>query len=295
MSPVIKAGIWMIGAIVSFSLMAVSGRIAAEVHDTFEIMLYRSIVGIVIVSAVLTVTGHWRQVTTNRFGEQILRNGAHFTAQNLWLAAITMIPLAQVFALEFTSPMWVVFMAPFLLGEKLTVVRLASAVLGFIGVLMVARPDVSGIDTGIIFGAAAAVFFALTFIFTKRLTNTETVACILFWLTGMQAVFGLLASGIDGDIALPTLQSLPWLALIGLCGLSAHFCVTNALKIAPASTVVPFDFVRLPVIAVIGMLLYGEALDLWVLAGAVVIFAGNYINIVAENRKLRIVSSAGAE
>jgi len=295
MSPIIRAGIWMIGAIVSFSLMAVSGRVAATVHDTFEIMFYRSIVGVLIICSVLTLTGQWQKVTTRRFGEQILRNGAHFTAQNLWLASITMIPLAQVFALEFTSPIWVVLLAPFLLAERLTGVRMLSAVMGFLGVLMVARPTVEQIDPGIVLGAIASVFFALSFIFTKRLTRTEEVACILFWLPTMQAVFGLVGSGIDGDIALPTAETLPWLVIIGLCGLTAHFCVTNALRLAPASTVVPFDFVRLPVIAVVGMVLYGEALDIWVLAGALVIFAGNYINIVAENRKVRIAAAAGAE
>ncbi|WP_158963801.1 DMT family transporter [Chachezhania sediminis] len=295
MSPIVKAGFWMIGAIVAFSLMAVAGRSASVVHDTFEIMFYRSIVGVLIVSAVLTVRGRWSDVTTRRFGEQLLRNGAHFTAQNLWLASVTMIPLAQVFALEFTSPIWVLLMAPLLLGERLTQVRMVSALLGFAGVLLVAQPTVSSIDPGIVYGAVAAIFFGLSFIFTKRLTRTEKVACILFWLTSMQLVFGLVASGIDGHIGLPTLATLPWLVVIGLCGLGAHFCVTNALALAPATTVVPFDFVRLPVIAVVGMFLYNEALNLWVFVGAALIFGGNYINIVAENRKLRVAAAAGAE
>ena len=123
---------------------------------------------------------------------------------------------------------------------------------------------------------------------TKKLTRTETVGCILFWLTVMQLVFGIIAAGYDGDIALPDAQTAPFLLVIGFAGLLAHFCITNALAIAPATVVVPFDFARLPAIAIIGMLVYGEALDIWVLVGAMVIFGGNYMNILAETRRNRV-------
>jgi drug/metabolite transporter (DMT)-like permease len=195
------------------------------------------------------------------------------------------IPLAQVFALEFTSPIWVILLGPLLLGEKITGVRALAAIMGFIGILIVARPDMTGINPGVLMAAASAIFFALTTVFTKRLTRTQSITCILFYLTVMQLVFGLIMAGYDGDIALPDATTLPWLVLIGLCGLMAHFCITNALAIAPATVVIPIDFIRLPVIAVIGMLVYGEVLDIWVFVGAVIIFAGNYINIVAETRR----------
>ena len=102
--------------------------------------------------------------------------------------------------------------------------------------------------------ASSAIFFAFTIIFTKRLTRTQSITCILFYLTVLQLIFGFLSAGYDGDIALPDAETLPWLILIGVAGLLAHFCITNALAIAPATVVVPIDFVRLPVIAIIGML-----------------------------------------
>ena len=110
----------------------------------------------------------------------------------------------------------------------------------------------------------------------------------MFWLTVMQAMFGLVAAGYDGDIALPSLATAPWLVVIGLAGLVAHFCVTTALSLAPATVVVPFDFIRLPAIAIVGMLLYGENPDIWVGVGGVVIFAAIYLNILAETRKNRV-------
>ena len=103
----------------------------------------------------------------------------------------------------------------------------------------------------------------------------------------MQAVLGLICAGYDGDIALPSAASLPWVILIGCAGLLAHFCLTKALSIAPASIVMPIDFVRLPTIAVVGVLLYNEPLEVWVFVGAILIFAANYLNITYAMRRAR--------
>jgi|TARA_B110000908_G_scaffold171273_1_gene233437 drug/metabolite transporter (DMT)-like permease len=275
----------MIGAICSFSAMAVAGREVSFALDTFEIMLFRSIVGVTIVVSAALIFGTWRQINKQQFGLHFARNIVHFTGQNLWFYAVTVIPLAQVFALEFTSPIWVILLSPLLLGERLTMVRAIAASMGFVGILIVARPDMAGINTGVMAAAASAVFFAFTTIFTKRLTRTQSITCILFYLTVLQLIFGLIMAGYDGDIAIPDAQTLPWLLLIGVAGLLAHFCITNALAIAPATVVIPIDFIRLPVIAVIGMLVYSEAVDIWVFVGAAIIFAGNYLNIWVETRK----------
>jgi drug/metabolite transporter (DMT)-like permease len=281
----LKAALWMLGAIASFSAMAVAGREVSQWLDTFEIMTYRSLVGIVVLWIILTLTGQWRQVTRRSIGTHVVRNAAHFTGQNLWFYAMTSIPLAQVFALEFTSPIWVVLLSPLILGEPLTRLRLMSVLAGFVGILIVARPSPDTISPGLIAAASSAVFFALSVMFTRLLTRTETVLCIMFWLTLMQAVFGIIFSAWDGDMVAPSAQTLPWLVLIGLAGLLAHYCLTSALAIAPATVVVPIDFVRLPTIAIVGMLLYGEALDAWVFVGATVIFAANYANIWYANRR----------
>ena len=286
-SNILKAALWMSGAILSFTTMAVAGRAAAFDLDTFEIMFYRSCIGFLVVLAVSTVAGTRSQIRAQKLGLHFIRNLAHFSGQNLWFYAITVIPLAQVFALEFTSPLWVLLLSPFILGEKLTSARILAGILGFIGILIVARPSPESIDPGIITAATAAIGFALSALFTRRLTRTETITCILFWLTLMQISFGLIAAGYDGDMALPSGQTLPWLILIGFAGLLAHFCLTSALAIAPATVVVPIDFIRLPAVAIIGALVYGEALDLWVFVGALVIFGANYWNIWIETRAKR--------
>lgn len=284
MNDIWRAALWMTGAIVSFTSMAIAGRAVSLAHDTFEIMLFRSLIGIVIVLVVSSAFGTRSQITRRSLGLHFVRNLCHFVGQNLWFFALTAIPLAQVFALEFTSPLWVIALSPLLLKERITGLKLLVGILGFIGILIVARPTPDSINIGIVCAALSAIGFAGSAIFTKILTRTETITCILFYLTVIQAIFGLICAGADGQITLPSASALPWLTLIGCAGLVAHFCLTTALSIAPATVVMPFDFVRLPVIAIIGVLLYSEPLDPYVLIGAVVIFGANYLNIWSANR-----------
>ena len=283
----LRAALWMLGAIVAFSSMAVAGREASFDLDTFEMMTYRSVIGVAIVLSVGAAAGTLRQITPRRMGDQVLRNLAHFTGQNLWFHAVSVAPLALVFALEFTSPLWTMAFAALFLGERLTLWKLAAGLLGFAGILGIVQPGAQPLTAGMITAALAAVFFATTAIFTKRLTRTETITCILFWLTVIQLALGLACSLWDGDMALPSEATLPWLGVIGVGGLLAHFCLTTALSIAPASVVMPMDFARLPAIAVVGVLVYAEPLQWGVLLGAVLIFCANYLNILTSRAPRR--------
>lgn len=285
MTDTLRACLWMTGAIVSFTLMAIAGRAVSLDLDTFEIMLYRSLIGIVVVVAVASATGQLHGIRARKMGWHAARNLSHFAGQNLWFYAITVIPLAQVFAMEFTSPLWVLLFSPLVLGERLTKTRILAALAGFIGILLVARPGFAEIHPGLILAGLAAIGFAGSAVFTRRLTRTEGITSIMFWLTAMQAVFGVICAGADGDIALPSGDNLPWVILIALAGLVAHFCITSALALAPATVVMPIDFTRLPVIALVGVLLYAEPLDPFVLLGAAIIFGANYANILAETRR----------
>lgn len=274
----------MSGAIVSFTLMAVAGRAVALDMDTFEIMMYRSVIGFTLVVAIVFAMQRQSDLKFRKLGVHGLRNISHFAGQNLWFYAITVAPLAQVFTLEFTSPIWALFLAALVLGERLTAIKVGTAFIGFIGILIVSRPFGGTIEIGLVTAALSAIGFAGSAVFTRLLTRTETIASILFFLTLMQFFFGLIFAGFDGDIAIPTQESWPWLALIAVCGLVAHLCMTTALSLAPAAVVMPIDFIRLPVIALVGMLFYAEALDWYVFLGAVVIFGANYVNIWHSSR-----------
>ncbi len=267
---------------ISFTLMAIAGRALYGHLDTFEIMLYRSLLGIVLVLLVGWKTGTLNQINAGKARLHIIRNLCHFTGQNLWLYAVALIPLSQLFAFEFSTPLWVALLAPFILQEKWTPTRIMVVTVGFVGVLLVARPDIAVVNSATLAAALCAVGFAGTTLSTKLLARTESVTCIMFWLVCLQGLFGLVCAGYDGDIAMLNHQTWHWATVVGLCGLIAHFCITNALKIAAATVVMPLEFLRLPLIAVVGYLLYDEPLLLSVFAGALIIFIANVINLRAE-------------
>ena len=284
-SKTIQAAIWMTGTIVSFSAMAVSGREISFELDTFEIMMYRSIIGLIIVLLLAKLFKTHREISTQNLSLHFYRNLSHFTGQNLWFYALTLIPFAQLFAFEFSVPLWVMLAAPFLLGERLTNIRIISILVGFIGILIVTRPWLAGLAPGIIPAALCAIGFACSVIFTKQLTQKVSITCILFWLTSMQLLMAVICAGYDGDISLPSSSNFIWIIIIGIGGLLAHFCITKALQLAPATVVTPIDFCRLPVIAAIGYVFYNEALDIFIIGGAIIIFIANYINIWSETKK----------
>ncbi|RGP37967.1 DMT family transporter [Pseudotabrizicola alkalilacus] len=275
----------MLGSVVSFTGMAIAGRQLQGVHDTFEIMAARSFVSFFLVIAAAVAMGRLRDISGVRLGGHALRNVVHFTGQNLWFFALTLIPLAQLIAIEFTSPLWVILLSPLLLGERITGPRAVAAGLGFVGILIVVRPDFNTLNLGVLAAAGAAVCFAATNIATKRLARDVTILSILFWLTVMQFVFGTVLAAMDGHITWPTAATAPWLALIGVTGLVAHLCLTSALRLAPATFVMPVDFIRLPLMAFAGALLYQEQLEPLLFAGAALILFANWINIRSETRK----------
>ena len=281
----LKATVWMIGAMVSFSLMAVSGRELATSLNTFEIMLYRSIIGLLIVLVIGFFAKTLNEIRCDRLGLHLFRNLAHFSGQNLWFFAVAYIPFSQLFALEFSTPIWVALFAPLFLGEALTRQRVLTVILGFAGVLIVARPDMEQIDFAIIAAVACAICFAGSMMATKKLTNDQSITCILFWLTLMQLFMGLMATFFMGMNTFPEGINIIWVVIVGIGGLMAHFCITNALALAPAIVVIPLDFMRLPLISVIGFLIYGEAFELPILLGAGIIFIAILLNLKAEKQR----------
>ncbi len=289
----LAAALWMSGSITGFCLLAVSGRQIGATLDTFEMMLYRSLIGLAIVATYTAGSGRFREISAKRLDLQLLRNLFHFTGQNLWLYALFLIPMAQLFALEFSSPIIVALVAPVFLSEAFTRTRFLAVIVGFAGILLVSRPfGTGGLSLGLVVALCCAFGFAGAAILTKRLTRIVSVLCILFWLTLTQTAFALICAGWDGMVALPTVTVLPWVMVMGVAGLVAHLCLTQALSLAPATIVMPIDFLRLPLIAVVGMLFYGEPLDRWVMIGGAIIFTANWINLRAETRRKPVTISS---
>lgn len=288
----IRAGIWMLGAVASFSAMAVAGREISVEMNTFELMMYRSAIGFGLILLIIARSPRgFSQIQTNNMRLHFQRNIFHFAGQNLWFYGIAILPFSQLVSLEFTNPIWVAILAPFFLGEVMTKIKIFAAVIGFFGVLIVAQPGVEPFNLGHAAGLGAALFFALNVIYTKQISRLETVFGVIFWMTLIQFVFALILS-LPNGIPIPSNVGAIWIFVVAICGLTAHLCLTTALSLAPATIVAPMDFIRLPVVTILGLFIYGEEMKRAVIIGATVIIIGNLINIRAEQIRQKRNSAA---
>jgi drug/metabolite transporter (DMT)-like permease len=282
----VKATGWMGLALISFTLLAIAARQLLDTMQAFQILFLRSGIGLIIIFAIAipTIATGSRFHQTRRLPLHLLRNLFHYGGQVCWITAIGLLPLAVVFAFEFTTPIWAALLSALFLGERLAGARVVAMASGFIGILVIARPGLAGVDPAVAIAVAAAVGFGITLTATKGLTRTEQPITILFYMLATQLILG-------APLAVLTWQpvaweDLPWLVLIAACGLGAHYGIARAFQHAEAMVILPMDFLRLPLIAVVGFLLYAEPLDPMVFLGALLIFSGNYYNLRSETRRL---------
>jgi drug/metabolite transporter (DMT)-like permease len=285
-SQLLKVVLWMTGALLSFSIMAVSVRELGGVLSVMEILAVRSGLGLVIVLIVLAARPHLRQdIHIQRFGLHAARNGSHFVAQFLWAHGLLLLPLATVFALEFTMPAWATLLAVLFLGERATVPRIGAVLLGFVGVIVILRPGLGMFNPAALLVLLAAFGFSINIITTKMLTSNQSTFTIVFWMNVMQLPLALL---LGGDPLFMT--KLGWHHLlpalgIGIAGSAAHFFLSNAFRAGDAIVVVPMDFLRIPLIAMVAWWLYGETIDIFVFVGAAIIISGVLWNLRAESQR----------
>ena len=185
--------------------------------------------------------------------------------------------LAQVVAIEFTMPIWTAIFAVAFLGEKMTPWKNLAIVFGLAGVLIIVRPGASEINHGQIIMVVSAVGFGASIAMVKSLTRTESTVTIIFWMLVIQSAIGLLPALYTWQT--PSVQLWPWILVVAFCGTYSHYCMTQAMRFADATVVVPMDFLRVPLSATVGWLLYSEQLTLATMAGAALILTGNLLNL----------------
>ena len=283
----LRGALWMSGTVLSFCAMAIAARELLGHMGTFEILFFRTGVAWLIVMAFAMHTG-FATLKTRRIGLHLWRNAVHMGGQASWVYALGMLPLAMVFAIEFTMPIWVALLAVLFLGERMNRGRVVMLVLGLAGVLVILRPGFAIVQPAALVMLMGSLCFAIQMISTKQLARTDSPMAVLFWMSVIQTPF-CLAVAWPGWVA-PQPPDWPWIAGIGIGSFTAHYCLTRAMRIADATVVVPVDFFRLPLIAAVGAVFYAEAFDPAVILGAVMIFAGVYYSISRESRRLRPAS-----
>jgi drug/metabolite transporter (DMT)-like permease len=272
----------MTGALLAFSALAVSVRLLAGSLSVMEILTLRAGIGLAVMATLAAMRPGLRSsVLSRHLLLHVFRNTIHLGSQYLWATSLLLLPLATVFALEFTTPAWTLLLAVLALGERMTASRIGAVVLGLLGVLVILRPGLATFQPDALLVLVAAFGLAVTLIATKRLTLTDSTFAIIFWMNLIQLPLTLLAS----DPAFVTklgAWDLPAVAVVGLAGLASHYCLANAFRAGEASVVVPLDFMRIPLIAMIGWWLYGETIDVFVFIGAGLIITGILWNLRSE-------------
>ena len=271
----------MAGWLTMMLIVAVAGRETTRELNVFQIMEVRSILGFFMLYPLIHSNGGFAAMKTSRPLQHLGRNLVHYVAQLGWFFALTLIPLAQVVSIEFTMPIWTAILAASFLGERMTAGKISAIVLGVIGVVIIVRPAAGEINPGQLIALGAAVGFGISVAMMKSLTRTESTIAIIFWMLVVQSAAGFFPALYVWRW--PSAYAWGWIVVIAFCGTFSHFCMARAMLFADATVVLPMDFLRVPLTAIAGWLIYSERLDAFTLFGAAMILTGNLLNLKASD------------
>jgi drug/metabolite transporter (DMT)-like permease len=283
------AALWMAGWLALMLIVAVAGREGMRELNVFQLMEMRSILGLLMLYPLIRINGGFSVVKTARVHVHIARNLLHYASQLGWFFALTLIPIGQVVAIEFTMPIWTAILAAFFLGERMTGWKIVAIVLGLVGVIVIVRPATGEINPGQLIALAAAVGFGISIAVVKSLTRTEQTLAIIFWMLVVQTAAGFFPALYVWTW--PPAYIWGWVVVIAFCGTFSHYCMARAMLHADATVVIPMDFLRVPLTATVGWLIYSERLDLFTVLGAALILTGNLLNLKPNSQ---VPARAGA-
>ena len=278
-----RAALWISGSLLSFSSLAIAGRELGEVVSVAVILMVRSVAGLAVTSAFIArYEPASLRISLTAFGALLVRNVAHWGASFCWFWGVTLLPLAEVFAIEFTMPIWAAILAVAFLGERLNFLRSMGIAIGILGALVILRPGTGVFNPASLIVLLAALGFSVSLVATRSVIGGMSTMAFLFYMSLLQLPIGVAFAATDWTPI--TVASIPWLVVTSVAGFTAHFCLARALRLAEASVVAPMDILRLPFIALIGAAVYGETLDGWVAVGACLACFGNWLNLRSSNR-----------
>ncbi len=282
--PLPRAVLWFCGTMTGFCAMAVSARELQTTMSTFEILFFRSLIGVLVVLPFIA-RKRFVDLRTTRLPFHAGRALVQFGAQICWIYAIAHLTLSDLTAIEFSVPIFTALLAVVFLGETMWRHKWVATILGFAGVLIILQPEGSAFSLAGFVMLMGSACFAGSGVLVKYLTRTETPQGILFFMNALQLPLGLLPAVFIADWVTPGLSDVPWIIVWGLAGLWAHYAMARSLALADITIIFPLDFLRLPLMGLLGFLIYSEALSLWTLLGGIVIFGSNWYAVREEARR----------
>lgn len=284
----VRGSLWMIAGIMVSCISILSIRELSVSMSTVEMVFFRHFFGLMFVIPWLLREGP-KVLYTKQMPLYALRAGLSFCGGNAWMYAIGAMALADVIALQFTMPLFTLVLAIVFLREVVGMDRALATVIGFLGALLILRPGFAEIGLPVAAALTGAATAAASNIVIKFLARTESAGTIVFYLNASVSLIALVPALFVWTT--PAWSDLPWLIALGFGFTAANYCRVRSLAIAEATVVTPFEFLRLPIVAAIGYLLFGEVSSLWTWVGAAVIFAST--TFVARRAARREAAMAG--
>ena len=266
----VKGALWMlVSAAALAGLTGVVRHMSAGLHP-FEIAFFRSFFGLLILAPWLMRSG-LGVLRTKRLGLYTMRCALGAATMLMWFTAISMVPLADAVALGFTSPLFVILGAALFLGEVVRGRRLGATLCGFAGALIILRPGSGVLDLGAVLVLLSAVTLAGANLSVKELSRTEPVQAIVTYMVIFMVPLTFIPALLVWQTPTPAqLAELAGLAAVATLG---NYAMTRAVAVADASAVMPYDYARLPFVALIGFFVFGETSDAatWIGAGVIAV------------------------
>jgi len=281
MSNAAKGAWWMIAAAGALTAMAICIRYLPT-YSVLLMIFLRNVINLVLMTPSMVRQGK-AIFRTERLGTHAIRNAFLYSGNVAWFFGVTKISLADVAALQFTSPLFTAIIAAALLGERIGGHRMVAILVGFAGSLIIIRPGIIPLNIGTLSILLAAFLYSCAHVVTKLLSNTESGSTVVFYMSVTILIYSAIPAAFIWQT--PAWADMPAMIGLGITGYATHYCITRSLAVGDASFVIVFDFMRLPFSVALGWMLFTEVLDAWTAAGALIIFATGYYSTVREAKK----------
>ncbi len=263
-----RGGVWMLlGALEMSAAMAISKVLTAEIHP-FEINFFRSVFGLVAMAPLLA-GGAFAVMRTKAFGLHLGRGVLGGVGQICVYYALAHLSLAVIIAITFTRPLFLVVFAVLFLGELVRWRRWTAIIVGFVGVLIVARPEVDAVTLPLVVLIFSTACHAGAHVFLKKVSGVDSPATVVFYYLVLSTAVAAVPTFIEWTT--PTLVQFGWLALIGVLNLVGQAMIALSFRAGEATAIMPFDYARLLYGILFDIVLFTTFPDGWTLVGASVI------------------------
>lgn len=286
----LRAAALMLAATVMFGFMTVAIRLATHEMHAFEVAFFRNFFGLLFALPLLLKHGP-SLLQTRKLPLYFARCVIGLMSMLCGFWAISQLPLAQAVSLSYSTPLFVTIGAVFALGETVRARRWSAVLIGFLGVMLIVRPGFVALTPGVLAALMGAFLSAGTAISIKYLSRTEQPDAIVLMTTLLWVPLSLPAALWVWEW--PSAAGWLWVAITGALGTAGHMLWTRAFRLGEISALTPISFMQLPIVAIAGFLLFGESIDRWTVAGALVIFGANAY--IAQREALQVRRAIAAD